>query len=62
MIRTDVGNPPDALRKDSKVNIQDVQACLNHILYTQDWETRADVEEIVNIILKNDIQFSIVLT
>jgi len=48
---------------DGKVNIQDVQACVNHILGTQDWGTRADVngdgkvdeedvEEIINILLE----------
>jgi len=49
---------------DRKVNIQDVQACVNHISGTQDWGTRADVNgdgkvnendvrEIVNIILRD---------
>lgn len=42
------GNPnsPDIdgdINKDSVVNIQDVQACVNHISGTQDWGTRADV-------------------
>jgi len=50
------------LNKDGKVNIQDVQACVNHISGKQDWGTRADVNgdgkvdemdvrEIMNIIL-----------
>ncbi len=51
------------LNKDGKVNIQDVQACVNHILGKQDWGSVADinkdgkvdegdVEEIIRIILK----------
>ncbi|MEA1924530.1 MAG: dockerin type I domain-containing protein [Candidatus Altiarchaeota archaeon] len=50
------------LKGDLKVNIQDVQTCINHILGTQDWGVAADVnndgavnvldvQEIVNIIL-----------
>jgi len=50
------------INKDGKVNIQDAQACINHILGKQDWGARADVngdgkvdeedvEEILNIIL-----------
>jgi len=51
------------INKDGKVNIQDVQCCVNHIKGTQDWGSNADVngdgrvdeadvQEIVNIILK----------
>jgi len=51
------------INKDGKVNIQDVQACVNHISGTQDWGMRADVNkdwkvddrdvtEILNTILK----------
>lgn len=50
------------LTGDSLINIQDIQACVNHILGTQDWGAAADVngdssvdvldvQEIVNIIL-----------
>lgn len=31
------------LNSDNQVNIQDIQACVNHILGTQDWGARADV-------------------
>jgi len=31
------------INKDGKVNIQDVQACVNHISGTQDWGSEADV-------------------
>jgi hypothetical protein len=59
--------PPKPLKgdinKDGQVNIQDIQACVNHILGKQDWGSTADVnrdgtvdeedvKEIVNIILK----------
>jgi len=51
------------LNKDGKVNIQDVQCCVNHISGKQDWESaadvngdgtvdKADVQEIIKIILK----------
>jgi len=50
------------LNKDGKVNIQDVQCCVNHILGKQNWGSAADVngdgkvdqndiKEIINIIL-----------
>lgn len=50
------------LTGDTQVNIQDIQACVNHILGTQDWGSASDVNEdssvnvldvqaIVNIIL-----------
>ncbi|MFZ2603749.1 MAG: dockerin type I repeat-containing protein, partial [Candidatus Omnitrophota bacterium] len=50
------------LTADNQVNIQDIQACVNHILGTQDWGSAADVnsdgavnvldvQAIVNIIL-----------
>ena len=50
------------LNNDGQVNIQDIQACVNHILGRQDWGSAADVndddtvnvldvQEIVNIIL-----------
>jgi hypothetical protein len=58
------GNEPVVgdVNGDSAVNALDVQACVNHILGTQDWSTRADVNKdsainaldiqaIVNIIL-----------
>ena len=37
---------------DSQVNIQDIQACVNHILGTQDWGALADVngDEAVNVL------------
>jgi len=51
------------LNRDGKVNIQDVQCCVNHILGKQDWGSKADVngdgkvdegdvQEIINIILR----------
>ncbi|MCK5218041.1 dockerin type I repeat-containing protein, partial [bacterium] len=50
------------LTGDGQVNIQDIQACANHILGKQDWGAKADVnndgsvnvldvQEIVNVIL-----------
>jgi len=53
---------PGDVNSDSVVNAVDVQACVNHILATQDWSARADVNKdsainaldiqaIVNIIL-----------
>jgi len=51
------------INKDGKINIQDVQACVNHMLDKQDWGKKADVnkdwkvdgkdvEEILTTILK----------
>jgi len=50
------------LTGDTLINIRDIQACVNHILGTQDWGEAADVngdeavnvldvQEIVNLIL-----------
>lgn len=59
---TFASGPSGDITGDSLVNIQDIQACVNHILGTQDWGGAADVnndnavnvldvQEIVNIIL-----------
>lgn len=62
---SDPDNPPEDVNNDGRVNVEDLQACVNHILGAQDWGQAADVNkddkidvmdviQIINVILGNN--------